>query len=200
MKNLKYFICIICLIIVITFLFFYYKNSKNGNNIVNKSQDKIIDYVLNDFKEYEAKVEVTVTSNKNENKYEIKQVVTKDSSIQEVIKPENIEGLKIELDGNDLKILNTRLQLEKIYNDYEVLLNNSLFLNVFIEDCDNNPPKVYKENEEIIFEIKLENASTYVKHKKLYIDRKTGKPKKLEIKDNTKKTRTCIIYSDIEIK
>ena len=91
--------------------------------------------------------------------------------------------------------------MEKIYNDYYMLLNNSLFLNLFIEEYKKNISKNYQENGDIIFEIKLTNsASTYIKHKKLYVDSKTGKPKKLEIKDNTQKNRISIIYNDIEIK
>ena len=201
MKKMKQLVCIICLIILVLFSILYYKNLRNGNNIINKNKDKIVEYILNDLKEYEAKIEMIVTSNKTENIYEIEQTVSEGLSVQRVIKPESIEGMIIELDGNNLKILNTKLQLEKIYNDYDILLNNSLFLNVFIEEYRNNISKNYEENGEIIFETKLNNnASTYIKHKRLYVDLETGKPKKLEIKDNTQKTKICIIYNDIEIK
>lgn len=201
MKKKKYFVCISCLILLIIFFIFYYKNSRNGNNIISKSQDEIIEYILNDFKEYIATIEVTVTSNRNENIYSIRQEVTENLSVEEVLSPESINGLKIQLEGNSLKVSNTELQLEKIYNNYETLLNNSLFLNVFIEDYKTNESKNYEENGKIILETSLENnSSTYIKYKKLYVDKETGKPTKLEIKDNTKKTRICIIYNDIEIK
>jgi len=201
MKKIKKPVCIICLIILIIFLSFYYKISKSGNNIINKNQDEIIEYILNDLKGYEATVEIIVTSNKNENIYLVNQSVTEEMSKQEVVKPEDVEGLIIELNGNSFKVTNSKLQLEKIYNDYEILLNNALFLNVFIKDYNENISRNYEENGEIIFETKLENNSnTYIKYKKLYVDLETGKPKKLEIKDNAQKNKICIIYNDIEIK
>ena len=198
MKKKMLIVGIFCLII---FFIFYYKNFINGNNISIKNKDKIVDYILNNISEYEAELEVTVISNKTENIYNIKQKVDGNKSIQEVINPDSIKGLIIELENSNLKVSNTELNLEKIYNNYDVVLNNSLFLNVFIEDYKNNISKEYKKNEEIILETKLNNNSnTYIKYKELHIDTKTGKPIKLEIKDHAKNTRIRIIYNNIEIK
>ena len=144
---------------------------------------------------------VKIISNKTENIYKMKQEINDKKSIQEVLEPSNIKGLIIEQENNTLKVLNTNLNFEKIYNDYNIVLNNSLFLNVFIQDYKNNTSKYYRKNGEIILETKLNNNyNTYIKYKELHIDENKRKPIKLEIKDITKKTRISIIYNNIEIK
>lgn len=198
MKKMLLFLGILCLIV---FLFFTYKSLKNGNNISNKNEEEIIDYILNDVKSYTANMNVMVYSNKTEKEYEIKQEVLENKSIQEILNPESIKGIKIELEGNRLKISNTQLNLEKIYDEYETVLNNSLFLNVFIEDYKKNTSKSYVSENEIILETKIEeNKNTYAKYKELHIDKQNKKINNLIIKDNNKKTRINIKYNDIEIK
>ena len=152
-------------------------------------------------KEYKAELEVIVISNKTENVYKIKQEETLEKSMQEVVEPENLKGLKIESEGKKLKILNTNLNLEKVYTDFEPMVNNSLFLSVFIKDYKLNTSKNYELEDEIILEVTLDNTNnTYAKYKELYINKNTKKIEKLIIKDNTKKVRVCIKYNDIEIK
>ena len=76
-----------------------------------------------------------------------------------------------------------------------------MFLNVFIEEYKTKESRVYEENNKYIMEINLEtNFNTYAKTKKLYIDKTTSKPEKLEIYDNSQNTRICIIYNYIDIK
>lgn len=193
-----FFIVILCLII---FCFFYYKSGKNGNNISNKSQEEIIDYILNDVKEYEADVEVLVISNKTENTYKMKQKVNSEENTFEVYFPEEINGLKVSNFDNKLKISNSKIELNKIYENYQPLLNNMMFLNVFINDYKENDSVNYEENEKIVLQTDLkDNINTYIKSKELYIDKKTNKIEKLVIKDNTKKVRVCIKYNYIDIK
>lgn len=198
MKKMLLFMGILCFII---FSFFYYKTLKNGNNISNKSQEEVIDYILNDMKEYKANLEVTVISNKTEKIYTMKQEVTQEKSMQEIISPENIKGIKMELSGNSLKILNTELNLEKIYEQYEPIFTNSLFLNVFVKDYKENVSKSYEIDDEIVLETELQNTNnTYAQYKELHFDKNSKKITKLIIKDNTKKVRVSIKYNDIEIK
>ena len=158
-------------------------------------------YILNNVKTYKANLEVIFYSNKNQTSYKIKQEVLENKSVQEILSPENICGIKIELEGNKLKISNTKLKLEKIYEDYDAILNNSLFLNVFISDYKKNSSRSYVSEDEIILETKIENSiNTYAKYKELHIDKKSKRISGLIIKDNNKKTRINIKYSDIEIK
>lgn len=199
MKSKKL-LLIFVLICITIFFVFYYNFFILGNNI-NRSQDEIVDNIINKTNEYEANIDVKVISNKNENYYKMYQIVNDEKSIQIVDGPENIKGLEIENISNKLIIRNTKLNMEKIYDQYEFLLNNSLFLNVFIEDYKKNTSKIYEENDELIFEVKLDSSkSTYIKYKELHVDKISGVPRQLIIKDNTKKTCISIIYNDIKIK
>ncbi len=199
MKNKK-FLIIFVFICSIIFCIFYYIFSVSGNNI-NRSQEQIVEDVLNEFNNYEANIEVTVKSNKNENKYEINQIVNNDYSKQEVISPENLKNMIIELEKNKLTILNSNLNMEKIYENYNYVLNNSLFLNTFTNDYFNNNSEIYEENGKIVVEIKLSNnLNTYIKYKYLYLNAKTYIPEKLVIKDISQNPYISIIYNDIKIK
>ncbi len=196
-------IVIFVILFLIIFSIFYYKNFLFGNNISkNRSENKIEDR-LNDLKNYKAELSITVTSNKTQNSYEVLQEVKEDYSMQEVKAGEVVEGVKIELNQNHLKISNSKLNLEKVYEDYHNLLDNSLFLNTFVADYENseNDSSYSEENGEVIFEVSLNRSqNTYIKYKKLHVDSKTGKPTKLEVKDNTKKETICIVYNNIELK
>ncbi len=187
----RYIFLFFVIILLIVFLIFYYNTSNFGNNISVKSENKVVDYILN-INEYEAEIEVTVTSNKTTNIYNLKQSVTQDGSSLEVLSKGKIGGLKIESKDKTLKIQNTELKLDKIYENYEPLVDNTLFLDTFIKRFKESNSTTYMEGEFIVFEIP--------KFAKLYVDMKASKPTKLEIKDNTKKTSICINYNSIEIK
>lgn len=186
-----YIILFFVIILLIIFAFCYYNTSIFGNNIIIKNENKIVDYILN-IKEYEAEIEVTVKSNKTTNTYKMKQNVSNNYSSTEVISKGKINGLKIELIDKKLKVQNTELKLDKIYENYEALLNNTLFLNTFIERFKTSDGTTYISENNTVFEVS--------NFGKLYVDNQTLKPIKLEIKDNTKKTNICINYNSIEIK
>ena len=196
-KLIKIIILIIC--IVIFFIFFYINMAKNLKTGNNNSNQEIVDYILN-ISSYETVIEVEVNSNKNTNKYVIKQkYISPNISEQEVLEPTNIQGVKISKNGNELKVENTKLSLSKIYNNYEYMLDNCIDLNSFIEEYKNNENKNYEENQnEIIMNLRS-NKNKYTKYKTLYIDKKTEKPTKMEIKDNSKKTVIYILYKEVKI-
>lgn len=171
----------------------YYKTLKNGNNINNQTRDKVYDNILN-ISSYKATLEVTINSNKNINKYILKQSHNLDEDTQEVLEPENIRGIKTTYNNGILKIQSDNLNITKVYNDYKNIENNDLWLNSFIEDYKISKEKVVEENEEKIISIKVNNRT-----KKLYLDKKTGKPTKLVVEDNNQKTVIYIIYNEIEI-
>lgn len=170
-----------------------YKTLKNGNNINNQNRDKVYDNILN-ISSYKATLEVTINSNKNSNKYILKQSHNLDEDTQEVLEPENIRGIKTTYNNGTLKIQSDNLNITKVYNDYKNIENNDLWLNSFIEDYKISKEKVVEENEEKIISIKVNNRT-----KKLYLDKKTGKPTKLVVEDNNQKTVIYIIYNEIEI-
>lgn len=197
----KYYLILLFIIFIISVGFIFYKNIiknlKIGNN---KNSQEIVDYILN-LSSYEAEVTVNITSNKNSNKYILKQKYQKDKEhIQEVIEPSNIAGVKIINDGKNLKIENSNLNLNEIIENYTNLENNNLDLSMFIDEYKNSNESNYEEkDDEIIMKVKNDKENIYVKEKILYINKKTYKPVKLEIKDNKQKERIYILYNEVEI-
>ena len=122
---------------------------KTGNN--NTSQT-IVNDILN-IKSYELKAEIEIKSNKNENNYIIKQkYISPEYNSQEVIEPENVKGVIIEREGNNLKIQNTKLNLTTMFNNYEYLSENVLDLSSFIQKCKNEDYKQKENSNEITLE------------------------------------------------
>lgn len=197
-SNKKVFIFV--LICIIIFSIFYYIFCILGNN-KNRNQNEIVDNILKKLENYEADVTVSVMTNKNETIYNMKQIYNKNESKTIINSPENIKGMVIENTNNTLKITNPIINMEKVYEDYDFILNNDLFLNVFINDYKNNSSEIHEQDNELILSIKLNNkTSTYIKYKELYLNKETKLPLKLEMKDDSQKTKICIIYNDIKIK
>ena len=184
--------------IIATFMFFLKKDYKTENfgNTINSSS--IQEYILN-MKSYEAEVEITIKSNKNENKYLAKQEANSEKAKQEILEPEHIKGVTIQYEKNELKIENTKLNLSKLYQNDPYIQNNTLFLTSFIEEYKTTSNQKEMENEkEIILEIK-NPGNKYHNCKRLYIDKATKKPTKLEVQDSTQNTIVYILYNEIKI-
>lgn len=149
---------------------------KIGNTIINKSEEDIIEYILN-INSYKAKLEIEVETNKNKNKYVVSQSLENGNiSKQEVLEPKNIAGVITQYDGSNLKIINNNLNLSSTFENYSYLVENKLWLNSFLEDYKkgSNSKVTTKEND-IILEIKNEQENKYNVYRKLYIDKKTRK-------------------------
>ena len=173
------------------------KNLKIGNN---STSQEIVNYILN-ISSYETQIEVEVKSNKNSNKYKIKQTyIDNKNNMQEVLEPSNIQGVKIIKEENKLKIENTQLSLTKIIENYQEITQNNLDLSNFIENYKNNTNSKFKEeNNQIIMETTAKTENNYQKYKKLYVSKENGKPQKMEIKDTNQNTIIYIIYNEINI-
>ena len=106
MKNKKIIFITLVVILILAILIIFLLNKTNVKKIGNNStSQEIVDYILN-ISSYEAKIEVEVKSNKNTNKYILKQqYISPDVATQEVLEPSNISGIKIIKKGNDLKTL-----------------------------------------------------------------------------------------------
>lgn len=187
---------IILAIYLIVFFIFTYKNSKLGNNI-SKSDDNNI---LN-ISSYEAIVEVEVYSNRNTNKYVLKQKYYAPNIFkQEVIEPENIKGLTTTFDGTNLTIENKSLNLQTFYENYNCMQGNSLSLISFVEQYKKNKAAETTEtDEEIAIKITLDENNKYEKYKKMYINKRTKLPTKMEILDINQNTTVYILYREIKI-
>ena len=177
MNSKKIFILlfIIILIAIGLFIFFNNKGTKNFKIGNNTSSQEIVDYILN-INSYEAVIEVDVKSNKNENKYKIKQIYNgNDNNSQEVLEPSNIAGVKLIKEGNNLKLENSNLNLTNILQNYEYISDNVLDLGSFIENYNNNSNSKWEEKDNKII-MKTSNRT-------LYINRENGLPEKMEIMD-----------------
>lgn len=202
LKKFLFIIIVIAILLTIFLIFFSkksYETMNIGNNNLNKTLEEVEDYILN-IKSYTATIEVTVNSNKNSNKYLIKQSHQEENDEQEVIEPGNIRGVKITYKDSSLKVENSKLNLEKIYNNYPYIESNILWLNSFIEEYKNSTQKgISEKNEKIIMQIRRKNdKKTAIEE--LILDKKTLKPTQLSIMDNNKNTIVYILYNEIELK
>ena len=202
LKKFLFIIIVIAILLTIFLIFFSkksYENMNIGNNNLNKTLEEVEDYILN-IKSYTATIEVTVNSNKNSNKYLIKQSHQEENDEQEVIEPGNISGVKITYKDSSLKVENSKLNLEKIYNNYPYIESNILWLNSFIEEYKNSTQKgISEKNEKIIMQIRRKNdKKTAIEE--LILDKKTLKPTQLSIMDNNRNTIVYILYNEIELK
>lgn len=171
------------------------KNLKIGNNTTSQ---EIVDFILN-MTSYEAKIEVDVQSNKNESKYILKQNYNgEEDNCQEVLEPSNIAGVKLIRNGNVLKLENTELNLTSIFENYQYVADSCLDLSSFVKDYKQDQKASWEEkNEKIIMQ--AESQGTSKRQKKLYIDKKTGKPEKMELQETNKKTVIYILYNEITV-
>ena len=194
-KKLNIFLIILLIIfVVIFFMQMAYKSIKTGNNI-SKSSEDLIEYILN-ISSYEAKLEVTIQSNKTTNKYVLEQYYLQPNFSKQIVKePKNIENLEIIYNGNDLEIKNTNLSLSKIYENYNYLNENILWLNFFIDNYRTNY-NVEENNNEIILSTNIEK---YNYQAKLYISKKISLPIKIEVLDNSNQTKIYIEYKEIKL-
>ena len=202
-KKLIIILGILAVLVTSVIIYFFiknnYKNLKSGNNMSNKNLKEIEEYILS-IRSYNAKIEVEIQSNKNKNKYVLEQKYAEPNvQKQIVLEPSNIEGLETIFDGNNLKINNTKLNLSTIYENYSDVTSNFLWLNTFTEEykkmIETGIQNIIEQNGIIIMEIKAADEL----NKKLYIDRKTGKPIKMQIKNVSKNTTVYILYNEIEI-
>ena len=201
MKNKKIILILFIILVLVAltiFLIFYYKKGKSGNTIINQSEEKILDTILN-MTSYQAKLDITIETNKNKTKYVVNQSMKNGVSKQEVLEPENIAGVITEYDGKNLKIRNNKLNLETTFENYQYIVENRLWLDSFIEEykTSQNVKNSSQENE-ILLEIE-NKENPYNVHKKLYVDKKTGKPTKMIVQDINQKTLVYILYTEIKI-
>ena len=207
-KLIKKPIIVLILILLLTILMLYFFINKNnklfnknfniGNNITNKSIQEIEEYILN-ISSYEAKLEVTVQSNKNTNKYILKQkYINSKLEEQVVMEPSNIEGLTILYENGKLTVNNTKLNLQTVYDNYEEITQNNLWLNSFIEEYKNNNNRSISEDSNYVI-MTVNTTNNYEKVETLYIDKNTGNPEKMIIQDKNQKNMVYILYNEIRI-
>lgn len=187
-KTKTIIICSLISFVLIIFIQIIYKTNKYGNNI-SKSKEDLVEYILN-ISSYEASLTVTINSNKTSNKYNLHQMYLNPSYYKQIVEhPENIKNLETTYNGKELKIKNTNLGTEKIYQNFKYINNNKIWLNSFIKNCTENGYNI-QENE---LEILVENKEKEI----LSISKQTKLPTSLKINDNN--TRIYIEYKEIKV-
>lgn len=191
---------IISFIAIISIFFIILKNNMSKNLKIgkNSSSQEIVNYILN-INSYQTTIEVEINSNKNQNKYIIKQTYNgMEDNMQEIIEPSNIAGVKIIKKGKELKIENSNLNLTSIFQNYEYISESELDLSDFIEDYKNDSGAEWKEeNGKII--MKTSTEERLKRHKTLYINKENGMPEKMEIQDNSKNKAVYILYKEVTV-
>lgn len=192
-----FFIAVILIVSLLLFFLiqFVYKIIISGNNINNQADDLIED-ILN-ISSYEAKLEVTVNSNKTSNKYVVEQYYMAPNYFKQIVKePKNLENVEMIYNGMNLEIKNTNLGLSKIYENYNYINDNLLWMNFFIENCKSKGYSVEVLKDEVIINSNIEK---YNYKGKLYISTKTSLPIKIEITDNNNQNKIYIEYKEIKL-
>ena len=197
-KILIYLFIVIALFIIIFFVVLKNNTAKKLKIGNNSTSQEILYYILN-ISSYEATIEVDVKSNKNENKYIIKQIYNgPEDNIQEVLEPSNIAGVKIIKNGNSLKLENSNLNLVSMFENYEYISENSLDLSSFIEEYNNGEKATMKEKDNKVI-MQTSSGDKLKKHKTLYINKETVLPEKMEIQDDNKNIAVYILYNEVKV-
>lgn len=200
MKRILPVLIMLIIIIVIIFIFFEKNyNLKNFGNTISKTKN-LETYILQ-INSYEAVADITIASNKTINQYKVRQKYNNGKYQQEVLEPENISGTIIKYNGENLALENTKLNLSKIYENYQYIASNQLGLQYFIQDYKQSEDASFREEEtDAILETTVKNGNKYLSKKVLRVDKTTGMPKSLEIRDNTQNVLVYILYSEVKVK
>ena len=202
MKKKTIIIIFLILIICVLGIIIFIKKQNNTYkilNVGNNSNENItldeIEKMLLNINYYEATIEVTVKSNKNTNKYLMKQVHCAEQDIQTIIEPSDLEGVEMIYRDNKLEVKNSKLNVSKIYSDYPYIDDKALCINSFLKDYKNVNPKIKEEKNEFIIEIESQKIK-----KRLYIEKNSKNISKMEITDANKNDRVYILYNEITLK
>lgn len=176
------------LMLIIAFLFvmiFLNKNHHNSEKIGNNMSIKEIEKTILNINSYKAEIDVTIKSNKNENRYKLYQEVKDGREIQKVIEPESLKGAEIIYENGNLQIKNAQINASKIYTNYPYIANNELFLNDFLKNFNESSNKeIKREENKIIF--KLKNGRIYNQEQILTIEKNNYFNKDIDNTSNNK--------------
>lgn len=184
--------------ILFIFMILNKNNNKKINTVNNKSIQEIEHFLLN-INSYKADLDIIIKSNKNENKYKIKQEVKENYEKQIVEEPEEIANMEIVYENGTLKINNSNINASKVFNSYPYITDNSIFLTDFLKEYKKTDCREIKEEADKIIMIINNAEKTYNNKKELIVDKRTLKPESLIIKNKNNEIKTYILYNGIEI-
>ena len=192
--NNKTILITILVLLIVSFLIgmkFLNKNYYNSEKIGNNMSIKEIEKTILNINSYKAEIEVTIKSNKNENKYKLYQEVKDGKEMQKVIEPEILKGTEIIYENGNLQIKNTQINASKIHTNYPYIANNELFLSDFLKNFNESSNKEIKKEENKIVFI-LRNGKIYNQEQILTIEKNNfinneNKPQNTNQNDNENK-------------
>jgi len=171
--NNKIILITILVLLIVSFLIgmkFLNKNYYNSGKFGNNTSIKEIEKTILNINSYKAEIDVTIKSNKNENRYKLYQEVKDGKEMQKVIEPESLKGTEIIYENGNLQIKNTQINASKIYTNYPYIANNELFLNDFLNNFNKSTNKeIRKEENKIVFI--LRNGKIYNQEQILTIEK-----------------------------
>ena len=186
--------------LLLIFAFCGYKFFRTGNNKNIESIDELGEYILN-ISNYEIEANVTIYSNKNSNTYRFTEYKMNEYQKQEIFNEEDNNSIVIENDGDKLTIKNTLLDLTQVFENYEEVAKNTIGFDAFLDDYNNSDSVNISEDEKyyLIF-VKVKNSSNkYIQNKTLFVDKKSGKAEKIEVKDINNNSTIVIEYTRFQI-
>ena len=192
--NNKTILITILVLLIVSFLIgmkFLNKNYYNSGKFGNNTSIKEIEKTILNINSYKAEIEVTIKSNKNENKYKLYQEVKDGKEMQKVIEPEILKGTEIIYENGNLQIKNTQINASKIYTNYPYIAKNELFLSDFLKNFNESSNKEIKKEENKIVFI-LRNGKIYNQEQILTIEKNNSinnenKPQNTNQNDNENK-------------
>lgn len=183
------YICLFFLLIIIFFIIFIYNFSRNGNNINRKSNEEIVNCFIC-MKNYKIKAKFIVFSNKTVNEYELELNENLNEKFSEIKIWNKDASLLIQSKDDTVLLRNEKLKLEKEYSKEDSLMDNYLFFNNMNIGC------IYTKDNKIV----VEDKSTKIHNRKLYIDKERKMLDKMEIIDDEQNIKAIIEYKELELK
>lgn len=192
---IKFMVFLFFILFAICYKFLIIGNNKNIDDV-----NKLNEYIFN-ISNYEIEATVNVYSNKTQNTYSLKQYKEGNYQKQEILDGETNGGIIIENDNDILRIKNTLLSTERVFNDYKYVLNNALCLDVFINDYNLSDDKEVEEDE-LYYILKVTNRNSenkYIENKTLYFNKENNQIEKMEVKDGNNNITILIEYTKFRI-
>ncbi len=180
--------------IIFTLLMVILSGCKESTNeeIYYKLHKKIVG-----IQSYSCIAQIEACGNKSMKKYTVKHYFKSPSYYKiQVLDPENIKG-KVTIYDKDKVIIHHPRIKDKVTFSYKGKENRYLFIGDFAKNIlQNEKINISSSKEFLILETSIPDTSIYFDKQKLYIDKKTLKPNKMEIIDVNGKKRFMVAYKE----
>ncbi len=190
---MKRWILFILVILIVTISFTGCKESTD-EEVYYKFQKKI-----NKLDSYSCIATINVCGNKSIKEYEASHYFKSPSYYKlETLNPSNIKGKTTIYDDDKIIIKNPKYNDELKFTNRGIE-NRYLFVGDFLKNIfENEDLKIGSDKYFLILETNIPGSSFYFNKQKIYVDKKTLKPNKLEIMDVNLKKRFVVNYKEFK--